>query len=94
MVQYSTPNASLYAFIASKACRIPVRLYCQWGMVYVSRTGIKRKIFKSMEKLICKKSTNVQPDSLGGIWIFAEEKDFTTSRKVVLFGTEAPKVWI
>ena len=30
LVQYSTPNASLYASIAANSAKIPVRLYCQW----------------------------------------------------------------
>ena len=67
MVQYSTPNASFYASLAAKARRIPVRLYCQWGMVYVTQHGIKRKIFKWMERTICKCSTNIQPDSIGNL---------------------------
>ena len=50
MVQYSTPNASMYASIAAKSAKIPVRLYCQWGMVYVTMSGIKRKIFKTIER--------------------------------------------
>jgi glycosyltransferase involved in cell wall biosynthesis len=67
IVQYSTPNASLYASIASKKAKIPVRLYCQWGMVYLGFEGIKRKIFKTIEKIICKNSTDVQPDSKGNL---------------------------
>lgn len=63
MVQYSTPNAAMYASMAAKKAKVPVRLYCQWGIVYVAQKGIKRKIFKFMEKTICKKSTHVQPDS-------------------------------
>ena len=35
MVQYSTPNAACYASIAAKICRVPIRLYCQWGIRYV-----------------------------------------------------------
>ena len=53
IVQYSTPNASLYASIAAKQARIPVRLYCQWGLIYQSFDGIKRQIFKTIEKIIC-----------------------------------------
>ena len=35
LVQYSTPNAACYASIAAHVCRVPVRLYCQWGIRYV-----------------------------------------------------------
>ena len=48
IVQYSTPNASLYASIASKISKVPIRLYAQWGIRYVGFKGIKRKIFKSL----------------------------------------------
>ena len=63
LIQYSTPNASLYASVAAKLAKIPVRLYCQWGMAFVGFSGIKRMIFKSIEKLICRLSTWVEPDS-------------------------------
>lgn len=63
LVQYSTPNASLYASIAAKQAKVPVRLYCQWGILYVGFTGIKRKIFKSIEKIVCRNSTHIEPDN-------------------------------
>lgn len=63
LIQYSTPNASLYASLAAKLAKVPVSLYCQWGMVFVGFEGIKRKIFKMEEKLVCKLSTWIEPDS-------------------------------
>jgi len=80
LIQYSTPNASFYASLASKSCKIPVRLYCQWGMVYVTQTGLKRKIFKWMEKTICKNSTMIQPDSIGNLE-FCRKEGFYDERK-------------
>lgn len=68
LIQYCTPNASLYASLAGMLAGVPVRLYCQWGMYFVSFPGgIKRWIFKTMEKLTCKVSTHVQPDSFGNL---------------------------
>ena len=67
MVQYSTPNASMYASVAAKLSKIPVRLYCQWGMVFVTMTGIKRFVFKNIEKMVCRFSTEIQPDSTGNL---------------------------
>ena len=67
LVQYSTPNASLYASMAAKLAGIPVRLYCQWGIAYVGFQGVKRKIFKTIEKLVCSLSTWVEPDSFGNL---------------------------
>ena len=67
MVQYSTPNASMYASVASKFSKIPVRLYCQWGMVFVTMTGIKHFVFKNIERMVCRFSTEIQPDSTGNL---------------------------
>lgn len=67
LVQYSTPNASLYASIAAKIAKVPVRLYCQWGLRYVACSGISRKILKSIEKIVCSLSTWIEPDSYGNL---------------------------
>ena len=60
MVQYSTPNAACYASIAAQKAKIPVRLYCQWGIRYVGLSGISRKIFKYIEKIVCRNSTDIR----------------------------------
>ena len=60
MVQYSTPNAACYASIAARIAKVPVRLYCQWGIRYVGMSGISRKIFKVIEKTVCRNSTDIR----------------------------------
>lgn len=60
MVQYSTPNAACYASIAAKWAKVPIRLYCQWGIRYVGMSGVSRKIFKAIEKMICQNSTDIR----------------------------------
>lgn len=67
LVQYSTPNASMYASLAAWLAGIPVRLYCQWGMAYVGFQGLKRKVFRMMEKTVCALSTWIEPDSFGNL---------------------------
>ena len=67
IVQYSTPNASLYASIAGKIAKIPVRLYCQWGLAYMGFKGLKKSVFYAAEKLVCKLSTWIEPDSKGNL---------------------------
>ena len=67
LIQYSTPNASMYGAVAAKLARVPVRLYCQWGMVFVTRKGFTRWIFKNIERFICRFSTEIQPDSFGNL---------------------------
>lgn len=63
LVEYSTPNASFYASIAAKRAKLKNRLYGQLGLVYFSFSGLKRTIFKTIEKGVCKRSTDVQPVS-------------------------------
>jgi len=63
MVQYSTPNAACYASIAAKIAKVPVRLYAQWGIRYVGMSGLARKIFKTIEKMVCRKSTHIRAQS-------------------------------
>lgn len=63
MVQYSTPNAACYASIAAKIAKVPVRLYAQWGIRYTGLSGITRKIFRAIEKMVCSKSTIVKAQS-------------------------------
>lgn len=63
MVQYSTPNAACYASIAAKKAKVPVRLYAQWGIRYTGLSGISRKVFRCIEKMVCKKSTIVKAQS-------------------------------
>ncbi len=60
MVQYSTPNAACYASIAARIVKVPIRLYCQWGIRYVGMSGMPRKIFKAIEKMVCRNSTDIR----------------------------------
>lgn len=92
MVQYSTPNASLYAALASKLAGIPVRLYCQWGMAYVGFHGIKRAIFKSIEKLVCSLSTWVEPDSFGNLKFSHSEGLYPKNKGSVIWNGSASGV--
>lgn len=63
IVQYSTKNAGTYASIASWMARVPVRLYCQWGMMFASITGWKRALLKLDEKIVCGCSTVIEVES-------------------------------
>lgn len=92
MVQYSTPNASLYAALASKLARIPVRLYCQWGMAYVGFHGIKRVVFKGIEKLVCSISTWVEPDSFGNLKFSHSEGLYPEKKGSVIWNGSASGV--
>lgn len=92
LVQYSTPNASLYAALAAKSAKVPVRLYCQWGLAYVGMRGIKRKIFKAIEKLVCKYSTRIEPDSFGNLRFCQSEKLYGPEKSGVIWNGSASGV--
>lgn len=63
VIYYMTPNASFYASVAGKSAGIRHRVYSQCGLRYVSFGGIKRIIFKMIEKWTCKNSTAVRAQS-------------------------------
>ena len=60
IVQYSTPNAAMYASMAARMAGVPIRLYGQWGIRYVGFEGIRRKLFKAIEKFTCLNSTHIR----------------------------------
>jgi hypothetical protein len=60
IIQYSTPNASLYASLAGWLAGIPIRLYCQWGLRYAGSKGFKKFFLKTFEKVTCSFSTHVR----------------------------------
>lgn len=90
IIQYTTPNASMYASIAGFLSGIPVRIYRQWGMVYLGFNGVKRAIFKAIEKCICNFSTFILPDSFGNL-DFCRSEGFYKKNKsdVILNGSAA-----
>ena len=89
LIQYSTPNASLYAALAGKLAGIPFRLYCQWGMVYVGFEGIKRQVFKAIEKIVCKLSTWIEPDSVSNLNFAHEENLYPQTKGSVIWNGSA-----
>jgi len=89
LIQYSTPNASLYASVAGWLTKIPVRLYCQWGMVYIGFEGLKRSVFKLEEKLVCSLSTWIEPDSHSNLKFAHKEKLYPQQKGSVVWNGSA-----
>lgn len=85
MVQYSTPNAACYASIAAMRTKVPIRLYCQWGIRYVGMNGITRKLFKGIEKIVCRNSTNIRAVSMKNK-AFAVSEGLYPEEKAVVVG--------
>ena len=92
IVQYSTPNAACYASIAAWLSRVPVRLYCQWGIAYVGFSGLKRKIFKLEEKMVCTLSTWVEPDSRSNLEFSHKEGLYPEKKGSVVWNGSASGV--
>lgn len=63
IVQYSTRNAATYASIAAWMAGVKIRLYCQWGMMFIALKGFKRFLLKLDEKMIVSLSTVVESES-------------------------------
>lgn len=84
LVQYSTPNAACYASIAAKICKVPVRLYCQWGIRYVGLSGVGRSFFKLVEKMICKNSTDIRAQSFLNLKFAVEEGLYKKDKALVV----------
>ncbi len=73
-IYYMSPNASFYASIGGKLAGVPVRIYSQAGIRYVSFSGLKRRIFKFIEKLTCLFSTDIRAVSPLNMQLAVSEK--------------------
>lgn len=85
IVYYTSPNASMYASIAAKLAGVKTRVYSQCGLRYVSFGGIKRTIFKSVEKITCVFSTHVRAQSPKNMQ-FAIDEGLCKSDKISVIG--------
>lgn len=85
IVQYSTPNAAFYASIASKLAGIRIRLYHNMGYRYATLGGIKRVIFKTLEKVTCTLSSEIQPVSFSNLEVGVKEKLFPRQKARVIW---------
>lgn len=63
VLYYMTPNAAMYASVAGKWAGVKTRIYNQCGIRYVSFGGVKRTVFKTVERLSCSFSTHVKSQS-------------------------------
>ena len=85
VVQFTSSNAGLYASIASWMARVPVRIFCQWGISYKEDyTGFKQWFFKMIEKVTCMCATDVQPDSYANLKFAIEEGLYTAKKGSVI----------
>lgn len=85
MIQYSTPNAAIYAAIASKLSKIKIRNYHIMGFRYLGNIGISRVILKWIEKLTCMLSTNIECVSKSNLELGIRERLFKPEKATVVW---------
>lgn len=83
-IQYTGPSTGLCVSIAAFITGTKPRLYCLWGIRYEGFSGIKRKVFKALEKITCTLSTNIILDSPSNKQICVKEKLFRESKAGVI----------
>lgn len=62
-IEYATENVSLPASIAGACAKVPVRVYDEWGVLFVGFSGIKRVVAWTIEKIISVFSTDIRQAS-------------------------------
>lgn len=85
VIYYTSPNAAMYASVAGKLAGIKTRIYSQCGIRYVSFGGLKRLIFKLVEKLTCKFSTHIRAQSPKNMQ-FAIDEGLCRANKISVVG--------
>ncbi len=85
LVQYSTPNAALYASIAAKKAKVPVRNYHLMGLRFLGEKGVMRTVLKSFEKTACKNSTHIECVSPSNLELSQKERLFPEGKGVVVW---------
>ena len=85
VIYYTSPNASMYAAVAGKSAGVKIRIYSQCGIRYVSFGGVKRFIFKTVEKLTCRFSTHVKGQSPKNMQ-FAIDEGLCKAEKISVVG--------
>lgn len=85
LIQYSTPNAALYASIAAKIVKCKVRNYHLMGFRYLGANGIGKKILKAIEKITCKNSTCIECVSNSNLNIGVQDRIFPKEKSVVVW---------
>jgi len=89
LIQYSGPNAALYASLAGRMAQLPVRIYAQWGIRYVGYKGVARWTLKWVERLICRCSTIIEPDSHGNLDFSISEGLYPSDKGRVIWNGSA-----
>jgi len=78
------PKSGLLSMVAGKLALVPYRFHTFTGQIWVNKTGAKRFIFKSLDKLLVYCSTRVLADSETQSFFLIENKIVKSSKINVL----------
>lgn len=84
-IQYSTPNAALYASIAAKTVGCKVRNYHLMGFRYLGASGVGSLVLKTIEKISCWNSTSIECVSKSNLEIGVNEGIFKREKAIVVW---------
>lgn len=85
IIQFSTPNAALYASIAAKQSGCPVRNYHLMGLRYLGASGFSRFLLKSIEKIACNNATAIECVSKSNMELGIREGLFPREKATVVW---------
>lgn len=85
LIQYSTPNAALYASIAAKRVGCKIRNYHLMGLRYFGAKGIGRLLLKVIEKITCNNSTSIECVSNSNMELGVREGLFKPEKVTVVW---------
>jgi glycosyltransferase involved in cell wall biosynthesis len=78
------PKSGLLAMSAAFFARIPIRIHIFTGQVWATRTGLMRRLLKSMDRLIVFLSTNILVDSRSQKEFIVDQGIVSESKALVL----------
>jgi glycosyltransferase involved in cell wall biosynthesis len=63
LLQTVTPKAGLLGMLAGKMVGVPIRVHTFQGQIWATSNGVKREVFRLIDKLIAQLSTTILADS-------------------------------
>lgn len=85
LIQYSTPNAALYASIAAKSAGCGIRNYHLMGNRFLGSKGVGKAILKAIDKTACRLSTSIECVSRSNLEQGAKEGVYPREKATVVW---------
>jgi glycosyltransferase involved in cell wall biosynthesis len=84
LIHSVTPKAGLLAMMAGCVAQIPIRVHTFTGQVWATRSGLSRRLLKSMDRLLAACATHVLADSFSQRDFLVRERVLSPSKIAVL----------